>query len=359
LTVIAKTSPATMDSPTAIEAIANSPMDLRSNFDGYYATSIAEARELESATLFLSDSHLTSLPAEIGDLHSLTCLYVNGAQLTSLPPQIGDLTSLRELNLSSNRLSSLPVEIFNLSGLGVLDLSDNELTGLPPEIGAMESMEMLNLSGNRLIGLPPEIGELVYLEALDVSRNELSELPVEIGGLADLYSFNISANKFTHWPLELNALINLESLDLSDNPIPVLTLMRVQILGTVSADTPTPVWSKDDAAASQEVYMVEVSAELQKRFDKLFALRVIGKGMIDALIDDGDFVIVTPTSHANNGDMVVAWFKIEEDSILHKFYSEGRFVRLQPANSTMSPIYAPKENVEVHGKVVSIIRNLG
>ena len=134
---------------------------------------------------------------------------------------------------------------------------------------------------------------------------------------------------------------------------------RVQILGTVSADTPTPVWSKDDAAASQEIYMVEVPAELQKRFGKLFALRVIGKGMIDALIDDGDFVIVAPTSHANNGDMVVAWFKIEEDSILQKFYSEGRFVRLQPANSTMSPIYAPKENVEVHGKVVMVIRNKG
>jgi len=68
----------------------------------------------------------------------------------------------------------------------------------------------------------------------------------------------------------------------------------VQILGTISADTPTPVWSKDDAAASQEIYMVEVPAELQKRFGKLFALRVIGKGMIDALIDDGDFVIVAP-----------------------------------------------------------------
>ena len=133
----------------------------------------------------------------------------------------------------------------------------------------------------------------------------------------------------------------------------------VQTLGTISADTPTPVWSKDDAAASQEIYMVEVPAELQKRFGKLFALRVIGKGMIDALIDDGDFVIVAPTSHANNGDMVVAWFKIEEDSILQKFYSEGRFVRLQPANSTMSPIYAPKENVEVHGKVVMVIRNKG
>ena len=80
--------------------------------------------------------------------------------------------------------------------------------------------------------------------------------------------------------------------------------------------------------------------------------------MIDALIDDGDVVIIKPSSVANNGEMVVAWLKEEEETTLKKFYAEGNQVRLQPANSTMEPIYSPAENVEVHGKVVSVIRNL-
>ncbi len=81
--------------------------------------------------------------------------------------------------------------------------------------------------------------------------------------------------------------------------------------------------------------------------------------MIDALVDDWDVVIVKPTREAANGEMVVAWLKDEEEVTLKKFYGEGNRVRLQPANSTMEPIYSPAENVEVHGKVVSVIRNLG
>ena len=83
--------------------------------------------------------------------------------------------------------------------------------------------------------------------------------------------------------------------------------------------------------------------------------------MTDALIDDGDVVVMRPIAHANNGEMVLAWFKEEEEeeAILRKFYSESDYVRLQPANSTMEPIYAPKENIEVRGKVVGMIRNLG
>ena len=81
--------------------------------------------------------------------------------------------------------------------------------------------------------------------------------------------------------------------------------------------------------------------------------------MIDALIDDGDVVIVKPATQADNGEMVVAWLKEEEETTLKKFYAEGDRVRLQPANSTMGPIYSPAGNVEIHGKVVSVIRNLG
>ena len=140
---------------------------------------------------------------------------------------------------------------------------------------------------------------------------------------------------------------------------PVSNAPRVQIVGAIAAGIPIPAWSTEGSASSEEFDTVEISPELQRRHGKLFALKVAGTSMIDALIDDGDVVIVKPANVADNGDMVVAWLKKEEETTLKKFYAEGDRVRLQPANSTMEPIYSPADNVEVHGKVVYVIRNLG
>jgi repressor LexA len=131
---------------------------------------------------------------------------------------------------------------------------------------------------------------------------------------------------------------------------------RIDTATSLPTGTPMPVWGL--AASSQEFDTVEVSAELVEKFGNLFALRVIGTGMIDALIDDGDVVVIKSARCAKDGEMVVAWFIKEETTILRKFYSEGDYVRLQPANSTMGPIYALKGNIEVRSKVVSVIRAL-
>jgi len=140
---------------------------------------------------------------------------------------------------------------------------------------------------------------------------------------------------------------------------PVSAIPKVQIVGAIAAGLPIPVFSTEDSAASAEFDTIEVAPDLQRRFGKLFGLRVNGTSMIDALIDDGDVVLVKPGHEASNGDMVVAWLKAEEEATLKKFYLEGDTVRLQPANSQMEPIYCPAENVEVHGKVVGVIRRLG
>ena len=87
------------------------------------------------------------------------------------------------------------------------------------------------------------------------------------------------------------------------------------------------------------------------------ALRVKGTSMIDALVDDGDVVIVRPVDSVKNGDMVVAWLQAEKEVTLKRFFLEGERVRLQPANSTMSPIYVDPENLEVQGKVVAVLRS--
>jgi len=59
-----------------------------------------------------------------------------------------------------------------------------------------------------------------------------------------------------------------------------------------------------------------------------------------------------------NGEMVAVWLKAEGETTLKRFYREGTRVRLQPANVTMSPIYADADDVEIQGKVVAVIRRL-
>ena len=149
-------------------------------------------------------------------------------------------------------------------------------------------------------------------------------------------------------------------IELLDNAgQPVSNAPKVQIVGAIAAGLPIPALSTEEAASSAEFDTVEVSPDLTRRYGKLYALNVAGTSMIDALIDDGDVVIVNPAPEASNGDMVVAWLKDREEVTLKKFYLEGDQVRLQPANSQMNPIYTPASNVEIHGKVVQVLRKLG
>lgn len=75
--------------------------------------------------------------------------------------------------------------------------------------------------------------------------------------------------------------------------------------------------------------------------------------MIDDGILDGDYVVIREQSEANNGDVVVAVLR-NGFATLKRYYKEANRVRLQPANSTMQPMYVT--DVEIKGKVVAVIR---
>ena len=120
---------------------------------------------------------------------------------------------------------------------------------------------------------------------------------------------------------------------LDDEGQPVSNSPKVPIVGSIAAGLPLPVFSTEDSASSREFDTIEVSPDLTRRYGALFALAVRGTSMIDALIDDGDIVVIQPSQQANNGEMVVAWLKTNEEATLKKFYLEGDRVRLQPANS--------------------------
>lgn len=146
---------------------------------------------------------------------------------------------------------------------------------------------------------------------------------------------------------------------LDDEGQPLNATPRMQIVGRIAAGAPLPAFSLEGNPASQEFDTVEVPPDLPRRYGKLYGLEVQGQSMIDALIDDGDVVVVKPSRQAEQGEMVVAWLKEEEEATLKKYYLEGSQVRLQPANSTMDPIYCEAENVDIRGKVVGVIRKFG
>ena len=80
--------------------------------------------------------------------------------------------------------------------------------------------------------------------------------------------------------------------------------------------------------------------------------------MIDALIDDGDVVVLRATRDARDGDMVAAWITSTEETTLKRFYREGDRIRLEPANAQMEPIIVAAKDVEIHGRVVAVFRTL-
>ncbi|GAH12160.1 unnamed protein product [marine sediment metagenome] len=80
--------------------------------------------------------------------------------------------------------------------------------------------------------------------------------------------------------------------------------------------------------------------------------------MVDALINDGDIVLMQYVNVVENGEMAAIWLKEEKEATLKKFYAENGRIRLQPANSQLQPIYVEPGNVEIQGKVIAVIRQL-
>ena len=88
--------------------------------------------------------------------------------------------------------------------------------------------------------------------------------------------------------------------------------------------------------------------------DSVFMLKVRGESMIEAGILDDDLILVRQQSTANNGDIVVAM--MEDEATVKRFFREKNYVRLQPENSNMAPIYT--QNVSILGKVIGVYRTV-
>ena len=141
----------------------------------------------------------------------------------------------------------------------------------------------------------------------------------------------------------------------------VSEMLQIPVLGRITAGELTPVPSSDfsyyDSESKIEIPQSQLPGREQGK--DLFALEVQGDSMIDAMVNDGDIVIMKPTSEARNGEMVAIWISGENETTLKYFFRENGQVRLQPANPTMQPIYVKDPStLESRGKVVMVIRQV-
>lgn len=134
-------------------------------------------------------------------------------------------------------------------------------------------------------------------------------------------------------------------------------VVAIPVVGQIAAGIPIP--APDDIQTAEWADSINLSADLLPPGNpELFALRVKGLSMIDALINDGDVVVLKMQQTAENGETVAVWLKDERETTLKRFYHEGDRIRLQPANATMSPIFTTPENCEIQGKLVTVVRSL-
>jgi len=138
-------------------------------------------------------------------------------------------------------------------------------------------------------------------------------------------------------------------------------LLTINVWGRIGASLPVPMPPSEGSYFDPES-TVEIARSLlpaREKVSDLFALEVSGLSMIDAMVNDGDIVIMKRTQNANNGEMVAVWLEETDETTLKYFFKEGNHVRLQPANPTMGPIIIDNpEQVRIQGKVVMIVRRV-
>jgi repressor LexA len=134
--------------------------------------------------------------------------------------------------------------------------------------------------------------------------------------------------------------------------------VRVPVLGYIAAGQPIAV-PQAEAWHQEPVEAMDLPPEIISATEGVFALIVKGVSMIDALIDDGDVVIMQSVTTVGDGEMAAVWLKEEQEVTLKKVYREpdGR-IRLQPANREMKPLFCRPENLEIQGKIIGVIRRL-
>ena len=139
----------------------------------------------------------------------------------------------------------------------------------------------------------------------------------------------------------------VRGIEVLDNKVSsALKGIELPVLGFIAAGQPIMTYTDPDAT-------IKVAPSMVSGKKRSYVLQVKGDSMIEEGILDGDYVIIEEQNTATDGDIVVA---LLENSLatLKRFFKEKDRIRLEPANSSMPPIYAT--DVKIQGKCVGVIR---
>ncbi len=138
-------------------------------------------------------------------------------------------------------------------------------------------------------------------------------------------------------------------------------MVKIPLVGYIVASEPLELPAGNDLEYQDDEDLLQLPTSLLGKHtgrQPIFALRVNGDSMIDALVSDKDIVVLERQETAKNGDMVAVWIMSENKTTLKYFYNEGERVRLQPANAAMQPIYVDARQVRIQGRVLAVIRQV-
>ncbi|MDQ7072233.1 MAG: transcriptional repressor LexA [Rhodobacterales bacterium] len=213
--------------------------------------------------------------------------------------------------------------------------------GVPPSFDEMkEALDLRSKSGiHRLITALEERGFIRRL-AHRARAIEIVKLPESMGGAPTIES------AFTPKVIQGD---RPDSMPPQAQAIVVGDVVRLPKLGRIAAGAPIEAITDGNSHIS-------VPADMLNAQGKHYALEVKGDSMIDAGINNGDVVIIAETSHANNGDIVVAQVDGYE-ATLKRFMRKGGMIALEAANPAYETRVLPEGSVKVQGRLVGLIRS--
>lgn len=140
----------------------------------------------------------------------------------------------------------------------------------------------------------------------------------------------------------------VRSIELNTREVDYLSerTIEVPVMGYIAAGAPIEPMRDPNA-------VLNIPPDMMTGKKRVYVLQVRGDSMIEAQISDGDYVVIEETKEAQNGQIVVALLE-NGMATLKRYYKEATRVRLEPANSTMSPIFV--RSVTIQGRVVGLIR---
>lgn len=131
-------------------------------------------------------------------------------------------------------------------------------------------------------------------------------------------------------------------------------MVSIPLVGRIVASEPAP--TPDADALANEENTVQIARSMVGNAEDLYALEVKGNSMIDALINDGDIVVMSKGAEVRNGDLAAVFLTGKNESTLKRVYFEGKRLKLKPENPTMKPFYVDARDAQIQGKVVCVFR---